>query len=72
MAEEKFTNTLCRDIGHSWQATTAPNYRACTRSGCHAAQHLDHGIWITVTTRLRNRPGDTSPRLSAPGQSSLF
>jgi hypothetical protein len=66
MADEKFKNSTCRLLGHDYRSTTSPTYRACTRSGCGAAQRLGHGTWITVAKRSeRNRPGDTA-------QPSLF
>ena len=50
-AAETFSNSLCRDIGHDWKTTTAPNYRTCQRAKCKAAQRFHHGRWMDATTR---------------------
>lgn len=56
MAEEKFTNSICRDLGsHSWVSTTAPNYRVCQRSGCHAVQVLKLSNWVDIPSRSTKR-----------------
>lgn len=46
-------NTVCQDTrDHAWESTTAPNFRRCTRSGCHAAQRLDgNGQWVDVAAK---------------------
>jgi hypothetical protein len=48
---EHFRNSLCRDIGHDWRATTASNYRTCTRHKCRAAQRLHQGRWVDAPSR---------------------
>jgi hypothetical protein len=58
---EIFSNSLCRDIGHDWRMTTAPNYRTCTRNKCRAAQRFHQGRWVDATTRpSQNRTGTVS------------
>ena len=46
---------LCEEIGHSWEATTSPNYRQCTRSLCRVVQHLHNGQWVNVATKERKQ-----------------
>jgi hypothetical protein len=50
-AAEIFRNSSCCDIGHDWKATTAPNYRVCTRAKCHAAQRFHQGQWVDAPGR---------------------
>jgi len=53
---ETFINSLCRDIGHDWKPTTAPNYRLCQRATCRAAQCFHQGCWMNAATRpAKNR-----------------
>jgi hypothetical protein len=57
---EIFSNSLCRDLGHDWRMTTAPNYRTCTRNKCRAAQRLHQGRWVDA----RSHATATSPASS--------
>lgn len=48
---EIYANSTCRDLGHSWITTTAPNYRVCDRMHCHAAERWLDGAWVRVEKR---------------------
>jgi len=69
MSEEQFQNSLCRDIGHDWRATTAPNYRVCSRGNCKAAQRFHQGTWVTVPSRSTGKKRTLSP--IQPGQAGF-
>jgi hypothetical protein len=60
-AAESFSNSLCRDIGHDWRTTTAPNYRTCTRTRCRAAQYFHQGRWMNAPTRSAKKHAGTLP-----------
>lgn len=47
-SSEVFPNSLCRDLGHEWLTTTAPNYRLCQREKCRAAERLEGGEWVNA------------------------
>jgi hypothetical protein len=54
--------TLCEQIGHSWQAQTASNYRLCQRSGCRAAQRLEGATWMDVQHRAAAPSAPPAPK----------
>lgn len=52
---EQYRNSLCRDMGHSWQKTTSDHFRICDRNDCKAAERLSNGTWIPVERRTRRK-----------------
>jgi len=50
---ERFHNSLCRDLGHDWMTTTTANYQVCRREKCRASQRLVDGAWVSNTSAYR-------------------
>lgn len=55
------TSSMCRDTGHNWQTSLAPNYRVCR--SCRSVEMCVDGQWFSPTGRVKRSPDEvaTSP-----------
>jgi hypothetical protein len=56
MIWQRHKKSLCEEIGHRWEPTTAPNVRKCSRSRCTSVQSLRAGTWVEVLGGTDKKP----------------
>jgi hypothetical protein len=55
MATWESNNSSCVKYGHSWNLTTADNFRRCDRSGCGAVERNVNGVWASVSEKQEKK-----------------
>ena len=72
--QERFHNSLCRDLGHDWMTTATANYRVCKREKCRASQRLVAGQWVSNASayRFHDPVVEAKRRKTQPRQTALW